>query len=285
MAAAAAAPVTTHEFLGSLAARFPDDADDLKAAKEVLQQQRVTSCERLSKLTEGQWQRLNLPIGIEALLRDEVVALTAAASDAAPQRHAAASSASAGSAPWPSPSGSSGALPTGSDNGEVPLEDFEPPASGLHRRRAPREHEGSQRPMEQRTSSLPPIELSPPPDLEERWQELLRDTLPPDKRTALQEAWQATHSAHDRYMMLLEYTSYLRKKPEASKEEQAEQKKRLEPLMRDLGVNLGDDEFEESSGLSGTALMWLCAGLVAFAVAAAYTSWSGPGLAHDMQAL
>lgn len=284
MAAAAAAPFTTDEFLGSLAARFPDDADDLKAAQEVLKQQRLTSCERLSKLTEGQWQRLNLPIGIEALLRDEVIALTTVASDGVSQQHAAASSANADNVPWPSSSGNSRTLPTGDENGEVPLEEFEP-SSGLYRRKAPREHERSQRPTEQRTSSLPPIELSPPPDLEERWQELLRDTLPPDKRTALQEAWQATNSAHDRYMMLLEYTSYLRKKPEASKEEQAEQKKRLEPLMRDLGINLGDDEFEESSGLSGTALMWLCAVLVAFAVAAAYTSWSGPDLAHDMQAL
>eukprot|EP00419_Tripos_fusus_P066332 CAMPEP_0172908272 /NCGR_PEP_ID=MMETSP1075-20121228/180370_1 /TAXON_ID=2916 /ORGANISM="Ceratium fusus, Strain PA161109" /LENGTH=245 /DNA_ID=CAMNT_0013766009 /DNA_START=30 /DNA_END=763 /DNA_ORIENTATION=+ len=243
----AAAPVTIDEFLGSVAARFPDDADDLKAAQEVFQQQRLNTCERLSKLTDGQWQRLNLPIGIEALLRDEVIALTTVAANASPQQRN-----------------------MGNDNGELPLEEFEPP-TGLHRRKVAHEGERFQRPTEQGASNIPPIELTPPPDLEERWQELLRDTLPPDKHIALQEAWNATESTHDRYMMLLEYTSYLRKKPEASPEEQAEQRKRLEPLMRDLGINLADDELEDS-GLSATAIWWLCAALVAFAVAAAYVS-------------
>jgi len=283
MAAAAAALVTIDEFLGSLAARFPDDADDLKAAQEVLQQQRLTSCDRLSKLTDGQWQRLNLPIGIEALLLDEVNALTTVAADAIPRQHTSASSANAGNVPWPSSSGSRRTLPTGNGNGELPLEEFEP-SSGLHQRRAAHGHERPQRPTEQRTSSQLPVELTPPPDLEEQWQELLCDTLPPDKRTTLQEAWQATGSIHDRYMMLLEYTSYLRKKPEASTEEQAEQRKRLEPLMRDLGINLGGDEMEQP-GLYGTALWWLCAGLVVFAMAAAYASWSRPDPAQDMQEL
>jgi len=276
----AAAPVTTDEFLGSLAARFPADADDLKAAQEVFKQQRLTSCERLSKLTDSQWQRLNLPIGIEALLRDEVVAMTTAAADVVPQQD----DANAGNLAWPSSRRNSSTVPSGNDNGELPLEEFDPP-SGLHQRRPARKDTRPQRPTEQGTSSLPPLELTPPPDLEDRWQELLRDTLPADKRGALQEAWDATGNAHDRYMMLLEYTSYLRKKPEASPEEQAEQRKRLEPLMRDLGISSLEGDDLEEPGLSSTAIWWLCAGLVVFSMAAAYASWSGSEPAHDMQAL
>ncbi|CAK9078090.1 unnamed protein product [Durusdinium trenchii] len=43
---------------------------DLQEALELLQRQKIHSLTRLAKLTDAQWQRLNLALGIEALLRE-----------------------------------------------------------------------------------------------------------------------------------------------------------------------------------------------------------------------
>merc|ERR1719408_897779 len=94
------------------------------------------------------------------------------------------------------------------------------------------------------------MDLTPPADLEPLWQQLLEDTLPPDKRSALQESWEQAGSDHDRYMMFLEYSSYLRK-PEITEEEKEERRKQLEPLMKEFGLKSEDEE----SGFS-TVLLW-----------------------------
>merc|ERR1712151_1118740 len=92
---------------------------------------------------------------------------------------------------------------------------------------------------------LSPMDLTPPPDLEALWQQLLDDTLPPDKRQSLQDSWDATPDSNDRYMMFLEYSSYLRK-PEVSPEEREERRKQLEPLMREFGLKPGDEDLSDS---------------------------------------
>ncbi|CAJ1351146.1 unnamed protein product, partial [Effrenium voratum] len=58
------------DFIAGLAAAHPEDAEDLAEAAEVLSRQKISSVARLVKLSDSQWQRLNLPLGIEALLRE-----------------------------------------------------------------------------------------------------------------------------------------------------------------------------------------------------------------------
>lgn len=59
--------------------------------------------------------------------------------------------------------------------------------------------------------SFPSLQLEPPEDLELRWTRLLLDTLPPDKRGPLWAQWDAADSSTERFMMFLEYSSYLGK--------------------------------------------------------------------------
>merc|ERR1719203_1203521 len=105
------------------------------------------------------------------------------------------------------------------------------------------------------------------------WQQLLEDTLPPDKRQVLQETWDSTKDPEDRYMMLLEYTSYLRK-PEVTDEEKAERRKQLEPLMREFGLKVTDleDASEEGSGV----LWWLVFGMIFFVAGLIYYTYAQP---------
>merc|ERR1712187_90021 len=97
---------------------------------------------------------------------------------------------------------------------------------------------------------LSPLDLTPPDDLDLLWQQLLEDTLPPDKRAALQDSWENTEGDQEKYMMFLEYSSYLRK-PEITEEEKEERRKQLEPLMKEFGLGGG----EEESSWQG-ALVW-----------------------------
>merc|ERR1712007_202508 len=105
------------------------------------------------------------------------------------------------------------------------------------------------------------------------------DCLPPDKRGALQEQWEQTKDVQDKYMMFLEYSSYLRK-PEITEEDKVERKKRLEPLMKEFGLNYGGEE-DEKEGWGGV-LMWLMAFAVMLLIAAGvYYSYRNPKpLAH-----
>lgn len=46
------------ELIATLSAAHPDDAEDLAEALQVLQRQKITSLDRLAKLTESQWGSL-----------------------------------------------------------------------------------------------------------------------------------------------------------------------------------------------------------------------------------
>lgn len=284
---------TAEELVAGLAARFPEDAEDLGAALEVLRRERLGSCERLARLGDSQWQRLGLPLGIETLLRDSVTGLAAAAAAAAPSPRPVAAAAEVVARVAEDDDGGAG---------ELPLEEYERPA-GLHQRRgfvgsAPGQAQGlaaaeartlagsggrggAAPNRERRRRPLPEEELVPPVDLEEMWQRLLEDTLTPDKRAALQASWEATPNEHDRYMMFLEYTSYLRR-PEVSEEEQAERRKQLEPLLRELGICAEEGE----SGWQGATVWWLCASLAFLFAGLVYYSFSQYGEpAHDLEGL
>lgn len=63
---------STQSLLEVLSRRFPDDADELQEACTELLRQRLGTVQRLAKLNDSQWQRLNLPMGIEAIIREEV---------------------------------------------------------------------------------------------------------------------------------------------------------------------------------------------------------------------
>jgi len=60
------------ELIERLTKQNPEEAEDLQEALLILQKQRLTTRDRLASLTESQWQRLGLPLGIEAIIRSEV---------------------------------------------------------------------------------------------------------------------------------------------------------------------------------------------------------------------
>jgi len=107
------------------------------------------------------------------------------------------------------------------------------------------------RPLASVKEPIGSADFTPPPDLEPLWQRLLEDCLPPDRRQALQENWNDVGSDYDRYMMFLEYSSYLRKQ-EVTEEEKKERRKQLEPLMQEFGLTAED---EEESGAQPLLLM------------------------------
>lgn len=53
--------------------------------------------------------------------------------------------------------------------------------------------------------SMPDVNLQPPANLEDLWEQLLEDTLPPDKRESLMDQWHGTAGKEEKYMMFLEY--------------------------------------------------------------------------------
>eukprot|EP00434_Breviolum_minutum_P041505 symbB.v1.2.036919.t1/scaffold5319.1/size29312/3 len=104
-------------------------------------------------------------------------------------------------------------------------------------------------------------ELLPPENLEELWQELLEDTLPPDKRDLLQASWQRTQSDSERYMLFLEYSSYLRKQ-EVTEEEKAERRKQLEPLLKEYGLDKPEPESQGCTWMMTLSLIALIAAII-----------------------
>ena len=147
------------------------------------------------------------------------------------------------------------------DDGALPLEEPGPaPVSsqaGLRRRTAAARVESRR------------DHLQPPTDVEGQWRRLLEDTLPPEKRGPLEAAWEAAGSDYDRHMLLLEYSSYLRR-PEVTEEDMAEQRKALDPLLRGFGLS-DADLGEGDPGWPGAACcigilgaIFLAAGLVYF---------------------
>eukprot|EP00928_Gymnodinium_smaydae_P016625 TRINITY_DN16265_c0_g1_i1.p1 TRINITY_DN16265_c0_g1~~TRINITY_DN16265_c0_g1_i1.p1 ORF type:complete len:348 (+),score=92.29 TRINITY_DN16265_c0_g1_i1:137-1045(+) len=301
------ASATTEALIASLAAKFPDDAGDLQEALEELRKQKLGSVERLARLSDVQWQRLGFPLGIEALIREELEASAAppvpapapAPAPSAPSR-APAPRAAAARQPLESQAREEEALRQAayergrglaaddddicSSDGELPLEPYEPP-QGLRQRsgrgapEASRRGDRSERSVPDTSGSLlGPMDLRPPENLDELWEQLLEDCLPPDKRAALQDSWEATGSESDRYLMFLEYSSYLRK-PEVSEEQREAHRKQMEPLMRELGLPRDEDE--------GSGGIWLPVvfGLILLIVGVVYYVSSGHQPAHDMQAL
>jgi len=288
--------VSTEDFIASLSERFPTDADDLREALEVFSKHRINSLERLTRLTDSQWQRLGLPLGTEALLRDEVqgaapvnvidddqsyrqhsqhrVADQQQFEDVAKQRNSAEACDSS--------------LPL-DEHGEIPLEPFE--EEGLYRRgrkngnmrvRERERNSNSSMPSSRpEKSKLLESELAPPADLEQLWQQLLEETLTPDRRGALQEAWQKIPGAHDKYMMFLEYASYLRK-PELSEEDKIERRKQLEPLMREFGI--GESMCEESP-VPWMLVSGLTFSLLVFILGLVYYAFNHTEIVHDADAL
>lgn len=271
----------TQDFIASLAERFPEDADDLNEALEDLQKQKLGTCERLARLNDGQWQRLGLPLGIESLIRDELAALMAPPAPA-PPRAPIAKPGPRRAAPPAAPVRRPPSSPEYSDDddGQIPLEPYVPPA-GLRKRGGDSRESvsGSLRKVPEKKGLIDPLELHPPSDLENLWRNLLEDTLPPDKRPSLQATWDMAEDDHEKYMLYLEYSSYLRK-PELTEEEKAERRKQLEPLMAELGVR---DPFEEES--QGAILWWLLTGFIMFVGGLVYYAYSSPASSHDMTAL
>jgi len=93
-----------------LIAEQPGDEAELVTALEKLRKQRVGTVARLARLTDAQWQRLDLPLGIEGVIRDSLHGL---ASSASPM----------GSSLGPSPMGPAGSPmgPAGSPVGRSPM--------------------------------------------------------------------------------------------------------------------------------------------------------------------
>jgi len=242
------------EFITALSSKHPDDAEDLQEAFQVLQKQKINTLERLAKLTDGQWQRLGLALGIEALLRE-------AASEAGEAAGERPSEASRGKATVTN-SSSPARFET-----EEPLR--EEATDGLFQRKAGRRaqvnsstrSEPREREPRKEMGLLGETELLPPENLEELWQELLEDTLPPDKRDLLQASWQRTQSDSERYMLFLEYSSYLRKQ-EVTEEEKAERRKQLEPLLKEYGLDKPEPESQGCTWMMTLSLIALIAAII-----------------------
>lgn len=301
---------TTEELVHELAERYPEDADDLREALAALQKQKLTSSERLAKLNDGQWQRLGIPMGIETILREAVELIQRGEVALAEQAEAASipSSTAPATADYPlqSTAPHSAERPARSSReddseDELPLEPVSVSdvshreAEGIRRRGTggglqrqsllgePRGRQDRTTPQEgkERKGLLTVADLTPPDDLDRLWNQLLEDTLPPDKRAALMQSWRETPSANERYMMFLEYSSYLRK-PEVSEEEKEERRKQLEPLMKEFGIN--GDEADDSSW-QGAFVWFLFVAIVLFMAGIIYYVYVPPDSMHDSSAL
>ena len=87
--------------------------------------------------------------------------------------------------------------------------------------------------------------LDPPEDLEQLCEQLLDDCLPPDKRLYINQTWNKCADNQEKYMMFLEYSSYLRTKHQTP-QEQREHEQSLGPLLNQY-MGLG----EKKGGLLG----------------------------------
>eukprot|EP00397_Hematodinium_sp_SG-2012_P058777 GEMP01074686.1.p1 GENE.GEMP01074686.1~~GEMP01074686.1.p1 ORF type:complete len:237 (+),score=51.02 GEMP01074686.1:59-769(+) len=185
-------------FLEGLAERYPSDAEDLEHAWTILHQQRIHTVDRLTKLGDSQWTRLNIPMGVEAIIREELNAAVQQQYEPAPQE-------------------------------ESTLRQRKK-SGGLTMRSPKRQETQAQRP------AYDTLFLDPPANLDAQWNLLLVDTLPPDRRDLLQKSWNELAGRSDeQYMMFLEYSSYLRK-PEIKQEDRERHEQKIEPLLRELGI-------------------------------------------------
>lgn len=279
---------TTQELVETLVQRFPDDAEDLREALEILQKQRIGSCDRLAKLNDNQWQRLGVPIGIETILRDAVDEISR--SQAELPADTRTSQTQDRQPMQPSPAAPKQLISRHrqdeDDDHELPLEPFE--EEGLRQRGGGKANGNSsmnskgeaQNDGGERKGLLSPLDLTPPPELDLMWHQLLEDTLPPDKRAALNETWNQVGNDHDKYMMFLEYSSYLRK-PEITEEEKEERRKQLEPLMKEFGLR----SEEEESSWQGAILWFVLVACILFVASLVYFFYMSPETLHDSQAL
>mmetsp|Transcript_46768 Transcript_46768/g.111227 ORF Transcript_46768/g.111227 Transcript_46768/m.111227 type:complete len:273 (+) Transcript_46768:117-935(+) len=266
------------DLLADLAAQFPEDAEDLQAATEVFLKQRLSSCDRVAKLTDSQWSRLELPMGIETLIR-EAVAARQQPSMTKIAKHVQEAPPSA-SEEWDEDEEELESRPLLAPVGMARQQELHPKHGfdGGLRRRA--QGIPSRNPQGE-AGLLSHVDLTPPENLEDLWQQLLEDSLSPDKRAALQESWASMGSTHERYMMFLEYSSYLRK-PEMTPEEREERRKQLEPLMKEFGVTEDPEADNES-----VASLLSCSLILVFLFIAGvvYYSFSLQEPHHDVQSL
>ncbi|CAE7250951.1 unnamed protein product [Symbiodinium sp. KB8] len=157
--------------------------------------------------------------------------------------------------------------------------------SGLYRRGAGRvkmevgrESDTRQAPRE--SGLLGDMELSPPQNLAELWHELLEDTLPPDKRELLQASWDRAANDSERYMLFLEYSSYLRKQA-VSEEDKAETRKQLEPLLKQYGLH----DLQQESESSGSSIWFMLAALAMLVAAVIWYSYGHAETEIEAQSL
>jgi len=290
--------VSTQELVEALVERFPDDAQDLREALETLQKQRLSSCERLAKLNDSQWQRLGIPMGIETILREGVDAILRGEAVLADTAGVTSLEPTPVQAAEPQPR----ARPSHrEEDDELPLEPFEASElpsrnEGLRRRgpsersqrepliptgREKRQDAAPRKEGSERKGLLSTVDLTPPDDLELLWRQLLDDTLPPDKRSALMSSWEEAGNDNDRYMMFLEYSSYLRK-PEITDEEKEERRKQLEPLMKEFGIHGGPDD---EPSWQGFFIWFLFVAIILFMAGIIYYVYVPPDALHDTSAL
>mmetsp|Transcript_37768 Transcript_37768/g.90716 ORF Transcript_37768/g.90716 Transcript_37768/m.90716 type:complete len:280 (+) Transcript_37768:22-861(+) len=260
----------------------PDDAEDLAEALGVLQKQKLT-VPRLAKLTEAQWARLGFPLGVETLIQEAVQTVTQHTQ--APAAPVAERSTSASldfgeedSSRVSDPDASAGpaqAVLRQRRGGGGPS----PTSSSTLRPRIRLAGRGSSEALvaKEKPDPQPDFQLQAPEDLDTLWQDLLADCLGPDKRASLQSAYEKCSTDSERYMMFLEYSSYLRK-PQLSEEERKKRMAELDPILKQYGY--GDDE---DGG--GTLVLWvLVIGVLVIVFAGVYYAFSGEDShfpAHD----
>jgi len=262
--------LSIEDFVSELSADHPEDAEDLGEALQVLRRQKINSLERLVKLTDGQWQRLGIPLGIEALLKEEAEATLASISTSAD--------------PGPAASKTTDCSERSISEEQLEAEDLVT-ESGLYRRGAGRvkmevgrDSETRQAPRE--SGLLGDMELSTPQNLSELWHELLEDTLPPDKRELLQASWDRAANDSERYMLFLEYSSYSRKQA-VSEEDKAETRKQLEPLLKQYGLH----DLQQESESSGPSIWFVLAALAMLVAAVIWYSYGHAETEIEAQSL
>ncbi|CAD7923937.1 unnamed protein product [Amoebophrya sp. A120] len=356
--------VPWYDFFDVLARQAPDDADAIVEAKARLEKQRIATVARLASLSDAHWQRIDIEIGVEALIRSTLEELQnrSAAEESVDhagllqERHTGGGQSGAGAAdaelrlrkPHMNRSTQRGGTRTtgttllehdernevnmlsSSYNGITYEKKFDFSSSSTSTSstaaaatqlfsdaeqqqlllsqesdlRAGKSgfdfHSNTARPgaaareeghdLDQSghlqtgtmNTTAPPFQLEPPENLEELWENLLLETLPPDKRDVLQQQWVDTPTVEEKFMMLLEYNSYLRR-PHVSPEERAERRKQLAPLLAHYGIpadefdQQNEDSDEYGSGLKGRSdtffarnlgfFLALCFGLLLSSVA------------------
>ena len=83
-------------------------------------------------------------------------------------------------------------------------------------------------------------------EVDAAWQQLLEETLPPDKQEALNETYQEETSYERKYQMLLEFSSYLRQSATNSDDSTGKARRPIPPGAR--GGSYYDDD--------GSSLCW-----------------------------